>query len=437
MTSKISFKKNISWIFIGNLLHSVLGFVLNIIVARVLTKNDYGMINYINSWILFFNSFSILGINNVINKFLNDNYRESNEYLCSSIFMRLISSIISMISVIILIFFLENGSKDIMIITIIYSTNMIFEIGQLYIYWFRYRREAKLVAILRLISCILAAIVKIIALIILKNVYIYTLGIVLETLIFSVLLFSEYKKRYIFKPILSKEKMKNVLKCSYPFITASVLSTIYAQTDKIMLKKMMNSEEVASYSVAITIAGIISTFATAIIEGYRPEILTSFNINKDIYKKRLRQLYCFLFWLGVSYGIFTLVFSKYIILILYGEKYLSTIPALATIIWYTSFSYFGSVNNMYLIAEGKEKYVQLITLIGAITNILLNFLLIPLMGTVGAALASLITQFFANFVILYLIKELRPIIPNIINGICFKDVIDIEEIKRRLKHDER
>ena len=41
-----SFIGNMSWIFVGNVAHAVLSFLINIVVARYLTTNDNGIINY-------------------------------------------------------------------------------------------------------------------------------------------------------------------------------------------------------------------------------------------------------------------------------------------------------------------------------------------------------------------------------------------------------
>ena len=414
---KKSFKKNVSWIFFGNLLHSILAFLINIIVARYLSKDDYGNINYIASWVSFFNSFAILGINNVINKYLDDDQTESNNYLCSAMFARFVASIISMVAIILLVLILEKDNTKLIFITIIYSLSFVFEIGQLLVYWFRYKGEADVVAILRIIAFIASAIVKIIAIVLFRNIYLYIVGIVLETLLFSLFLIYKYNKKYCNKFEISKNKISVILKSSYPFISAHLLIVIYAQTDKIMLKRMMGASNVASYTVAVTIAGLIATFTSAIIEGFRPEIISNFKKNKELYLKRLKQLYCIIFWICICYSTFITIFSKQVILILYGKKYFSSIPALSIIVWYTSLSYFGSVNNMYMVAESKEKYVQLTTLVGAFTNILLNLLLIPKFGISGAAIASLITQFIANYLVVFIVKPLRPLSLIILNGL--------------------
>ena len=104
---------------------------------------------------------------------------------------------------------------------------------------------------------------------------------------------------------------------------------------------------------------------------------------------------------------FTL-FSKLIIRILYGAQYAASARVLSLVVWYTTFSYLGSIRSMWILAEDKQKYLWIINLSGAITNVVLNSVLIPLMGVMGAALASLLTQFFTNVVIGFIMKPIRP-----------------------------
>ena len=75
--------------------------------------------------------------------------------------------------------------------------------------------------------------------------------------------------------------------------------------------------------------------------------------------------------------------------------------------WYTTFSYLGSVRNIWILAEGKQRYLWIINLSGALTNVVLNAVLIPVWGINGAAFASLVTQFFTNVVTGFIIKPIR------------------------------
>ena len=73
----------------------------------------------------------------------------------------------------------------------------------------------------------------------------------------------------------------------------------------------------------------------------------------------------------------------------------------------------------------------MINLSGALLNIVLNAFMIPIWGAFGAALASLLTQCFANFILGFIIKPLRENNRLLLNGIKPKYVIN--EIKVMIK----
>ena len=68
----------------------------------------------------------------------------------------------------------------------------------------------------------------------------------------------------------------------------------------------------------------------------------------------------------------------------------------------------GSVRNIWILGEGKHDRLWRINLSGALVNILLNGLLIPIWGAKGAAAASVLTQIFTNFLLGFLMREIRP-----------------------------
>lgn len=419
---KGSFLKNMSWILIGNLIHAVCSFLINIILARMLTTNDNGLINYASSWIAFYQAVAIFGINSVINKYTTDDISETNSYLSTAIIFRVFSGILGCFLVIVTVYYLNPNERDVLFVSAIQSLVIVFAVGDTLIYWFRYKKEANSVAVLRMIAFTGSAIVKVFALLVTKSIYLYTIGMVLETFLFSLLLIIKYRKDYLSKVVFESQKLKRLLSSSYPFVFSSILATIYGQTDKVMLKNMEGNDAVAYYSIAVTLANLMSIVLSAIIEGFRPEIISEKNKgNLKVYYRRLRQAYCVIFWIGILYGCFVTIFSRYIILIIYGEKYLPAQPALALIVWYTSFCFFGTINNIYMVAEGKEKWVQVTTLMGAMVNVILNFLLIPYWGIKGAAFASLLTQFFANFVTPAFVPSLRPINKYMLQGVFFRD----------------
>lgn len=425
---KNKFIGNVSWVLIGNVLHALFQFIINIIAARILTEHDYGLINYAISIVALFTSVGTLGFNGVITKKFAEDENLGGKYLLSAIIGRFVISIPFILCILIIGFIHSPGDHVLHKVLLCQGLTVLYSSGDLFIYWFRYKYKANLVAILRLIAFAIMAIWRIVALLVFNSLIGYVIGTTGETLIFVILLVYFYVKQSQPKLLFDSSYLINLLKISYPFIFSALLATVYGQTDKIMLESMLNTESVAVYSVSLTLAGAISIIPTAIIEGFRPEILRFKEIDVEIYKRRLRQVYCVVFWTCIAYCIFITLFAKQIILLLYGNKYLEASGSLSLIVWYTSFSYFGGINNIYMVAENRVKWVQVTTLIGAITNIGLNFLLIPKMGIVGAALASLLTQIITNFVLLYMIKQLRGCFFLQLQGICNIDCFKYKHI---------
>lgn len=414
--------KNISWIFFGNVAYSLFNFILSIFVARVLTVADNGILDYANSLITIATAVCGLGFASVVTKEFVEDDKKSGDCLCSCIAAQCGVALVAIVVLQIVVRISSPGETALHMVVLLQSTSTLFTALSLYVYWFRFRNKADLVAILRLVAFFITAIWRVIALCYFHSLMWYSAGLAAESLIFGLLLAYDFHKMYTGSFRFSMDTVRRILWVSYPFIFSALLSTIYGQTDRIMLKSMVGDEAVALYSAAFKLAGALSMIPNALIEGFRPEVMASKYKDEELYQKRFRQLYAVVFWFSVAYGVFVMIFAKPIVLILYGKKYLASVSCLSLVVWYSAFSYFGSINNMYMVAEQKTKWVQITTLAGAVCNVVLNYILIPYTGIMGAALASLLTQFIANFVMMWAVKDLRAGFYNMMRGMALRGI---------------
>ena len=130
-------------------------------------------------------------------------------------------------------------------------------------------------------------------------------------------------------------------------------------------------------------------------------------------------------------GLVSTLIAKPMVYILYGNEYLPAVLPLQIVVWYITYSYIGTVRNIWILGEGKHRIVVLIDIIGAVMNVLLNFTLIPRLDAVGAAIASVITQFFINFVLGFIVPSLRPNNKLMLKGL--NPQFAISQIKNILK----
>ena len=186
-----------------------------------------------------------------------------------------------------------------------------------------------------------------------------------------------------------------------------MMVTVFAQTDRIMLKLMIDETAVAYYSAAVTVAGMTSFVFAAIIDSMRPAVLECVGRDQQLFDSRMMKLYCVVIYLALVQSLVIALGAPLIIRVLYGEAFAGAVSALRIVVWYTTFSYLGAVRAVWILAKSLQKYLWIINLLGAILNVALNWLLIPVWGINGAAAASLVTQVFANVILGFLIRPIR------------------------------
>ena len=131
-------------------------------------------------------------------------------------------------------------------------------------------------------------------------------------------------------------------------------------------------------------------------------------------------MYDFFTWFSISVAFLIMLFSGLIINILYGKEYAQAASVLSIHIWSGVFVFLGVASSNYLIAENLTKISFFRTILGAVSNVILNIILIPLYGIIGAAYATLISYavsgYFSNIlfiksrrIFLMFLKSLFPI----------------------------
>ena len=398
---------NAAWIIGCKIVKAVLTLVVTMYTARFLGPSNYGLISYAASIVVFVTPIMKLGFDSILVHQIIENPKEEGKTLGTAIISSLISSLFCIIGIIVFVLFVNANETDTLIVCTLYSLLLIFQALENIQYWFQAKLLSKYPAISMLISYIFVTAFQFYLLLSGKNVYWFALSYSLDYLIIALLLFIMYKKKSNQKLCFSKRQLKKMYSIGRYYIVSNMMVTIFAQTDKIMLKLMINNTSVGYYSAALTCAQMTCFVFAAIIDSGRPSIFEGKKASKELFVTRLKYLYFVIIYSSFFVSLLTTVFAPIIINIMYGNEYSTSILALQIIVWYTTFSYLGTIRNIWILAENKQKYLWIINLSGAIFNIILNFIFIPKYEIYGAALASLLTQIFTNVIIGFIIKPIR------------------------------
>lgn len=400
---------NVSWIIGCKIIQSLISLVIGMVTARYLGPSQYGLISYAASVVAFFQPIVKLGLDStLVQEFVNAP-EDEGKILGTSLGLSIIASIASIVGIVSFVCLVNAGETETIIVCFLYSFLLLFQAFEMTQYWFQANLKSKYSSIVVLLAYICVSIYKVYILATQKSVYWFAVSHVIEVAIISFLLLILYRKICKKDVSFSLALGKKMLKKSKYYIWSSLLVILFQQTDKIMLKLMLGEAETGYYSAALTCVGITAFVFGAIIDSARPSILEGYTKSKQLFEKRIRLLFSVISFFALCQSVFMTIFAKQIIYILYGSAYTPSISVLQISIWFVIFGYYGTIRNIWILAEGKQKWLLPINIAGAVINLVGNYLLIPLLGANGAALVSVITQFFTNFVLCYLVKSMRPV----------------------------
>ena len=406
MTSKVA--RNASWIIGCKLVQSIVGFILNLLTARFLGTSKFGSISYAMAVVSFVVPIMRLGFSHIMVQEIVQNPEREGKALGTGIFLNFVSSLCCIIGVVSFAFIANPGETETVIVCGLYSVKLMFEACDLMTYWYQAKLMSKYSAIVNLVVHFLVMGYRIYLLATSKSVYWFAVTAALDYLLGCIGIYIIYHFKKTQNLSVSLKLGKELFNKGKHYILSSMMVMIFAETDKIMLKGLIDSSATGLYSTATVLAGATGFFFSAIIDSFRPWIFEVQKTDEELFKKRLKMLYSFIIYLSLLQSLIMTIFAKPIVLLAYGEQYYDSIGALQIVVWYTTFSYLGSVRNIWILANDKQKYLWLINLLGAIANVILNVGLIPFLGIYGAAIASLVTQIFTNVIVGYIIKPIRP-----------------------------
>lgn len=399
--------RNASWIIVCQIIQSCAALVITMFTARYLGPSNFGLINYASSIVAFVVPIMQLGLTNIMVQEFIQRPDEEGKTLGTSITLSMISAFLCIIGVISFSAIANKGETETIIVVALYSLILIFQGLNHVHFWFEAKYLSKYTSIISLAAYFVVTLYKIYLLVTEKSIYWFAVSNAVDYMLISGVSLLFYKKKGGQKLSFSGKLAMSMLSQSKYFIISNLMITVFAQTDRVMLKLMISDEATGYYSAAIACAGITSFVFTAIINSMRPLIFESKEKSNEQYEKNLSRLYCVIIYLSLLQSLVMTLAAGLIIHILYGEAYVASVPALQLVVWYTTFSYLGGARDIWILTEKKQNYLWIIYLSGAIINVVINLLLIPRIGIMGAAAASLITQIFTNVIIGFFIKPFR------------------------------
>ena len=403
---------NTSWIMGEKILHMGIVFLITILVARYLGPTQFGMLAYAISVLSLFATFGHVGLRGIVVHELSKYPKSKQEIMGTSFGLIILGYLIGLILMLSFTIFSENIYSEQFWLLSILAITLLFRPIYVIDLWFQSQLEAKYTTIANISGVIISSIFKIALVFGGAHLVLFAFANVIQIFLAIIILIYLYHYKSKLRLInwkFSYNRAKELLPRTWKSYVGSVFAVIYLKIDQVMLKWMIGTEEVGIYAIAASLSEVWYFLPVAIASSFFPKLIKLKNNNSMLFNKRLQQLFDLLFILALGLAIIVTLIAQPLILIFFGEPYQNAAPILMIHIWAAVFIFMRALFSKWIIIENVLIFSIITNGLGALLNILLNYLLIPLYGGEGAAYATLFSYATSSYLSLFLYFKTRPI----------------------------
>ena len=403
--------KNTGVIIIGDAIVKFIALFVTIHLARYLGTAGFGKYNFVFAYLAFFNIITDLGLQQILVREMAREPSTTPKLIGNAYIIRILLTMFAVALALVMINLASYPVDTTLYVYIASFTLLFISFSDFYTTIFQANIVMEYHVISRLIFKFISA-----GLIL----YLIATGGTLTTIIFA-MVFAEmiktllhyYFSRKFVKPVFTIDfnLWKRLFKESLPLAFTSVIWIIYFRIDVVMLSMMKGDAAVGLYSAAYRLSEPLSLIPAALVISLFPIMSTSFKESKGNLVKvyRFGLKYILIIMLPIAVGVAFI--ADRTILLIYEPEFASSAIALRILVWAVLF---GSVNYIMLdllVAIDRQILNTWAMGAGAVVNVILNLILIPIMGFTGAAIATVVTNLLICIIGFYFVSKYMQKIP--------------------------
>jgi polysaccharide transporter, PST family len=390
---------NMGWLFADRILRMGLGLLIGVWVARYLGVEQFGLFSYAAAFVALFIALSTLGLPALVIRTIAQEPEKRAEILGTVFWLQLFGGIATLGVAVGIMFVLRHGDRLMLNLVAILAGAAIFQAFDTIDLWFQSQIQSKYTVFAKNTAFLIVVVVKVVLINLQAPLLAFAAATLLEAVLGAVglIIFYKFQGDSLSSWRWSLPLARRLLRESWPLILSGLTIMLYMKVDQIMLGQMIGDEAVGIYSAATRISEVWYFIPTAIAASVAPGIYAAKKaVDESLYYRQIEQSLKVLSLIAILIAVPMTFASGAIITALFGHEYAAAGSILAIHIWAAWFVFMGVGTSSWFIAEGLIHLSFRRTLMGAIINIGLNFILIPTYGGLGAAIATVIAQAFAS-----------------------------------------
>jgi O-antigen/teichoic acid export membrane protein len=390
--------RNISWLFADKIVRMGIGLLVGVWIARYLGPDQFGLFSYSAAFVTLFSIFATLGLDGIVIRDLLHNPEQKNEILGTAFLIKLVGGGVTLLLAVTTILLLRPSDSLAHSLVAIVAAGTIFQSFDVIDFWFQSRVESRWAIYARNAAFVVVSTIRILLILNHATLIAFAWAASLETVLGAVGLIIAYRAngQHVLSWNSGVSHLIKLMSDSWPLALAGMAVAVYVRIDQIMLGQMVGNNAVGTYSAATRISEVWYFIPISIVASVSPSLIEAKKVSIELYYQRLLKLFRLMVVLALSIAVPMTFLAGYVATVLYGNEYEGVGTILAIHIWASLFVFLGVAQGPWNINEGLTQLTLLRTFVGAVANVILNLLLIPKDGAVGAAIATTVSYALAG-----------------------------------------
>lgn len=390
-------------------------FVATVVVARHLGPEHFGILAYALSMTALFAAAGHMGLHGLVVREIVRDPKNRGEILGTVATLKFLGMFLGYIALLIYAIWYEGLATKEFYLIVIAGAALLFRPLDVIEFWFQAFIQARYTAVARVTSHFASAVFQLLLVFAGSSIIFFATAQILEAALAGlilVLLFSLKSKLPFTEWRFRWSRAIKLLNQGWLIFLGSIFAVIYLKVDQVMLRWLADTQQVGQYAVAAQLSEVWYFIPTAIAASVFPKLINIHVDSQQLFSHRLQQLFDLLFMLGLVIAIVMTFASRWIVSMFFGADYYPSSEILIVHIWSGVFIFMRAALSKWILIKNAFVLSVVTQGLGAVTNIALNYYVIPLYGGLGAAWATLISYSMASFFSLFAFQRTRPVFWN-------------------------
>ena len=393
--------KNTAFLFFANVIGKILGFFFIMYTARYLGAEGFGVLSFAIAFTGLFAIFADMGLYELTIREVARDRSIARKYLGNVTIIKTLLVMITFGLIVLTINFMGYPPQTVMIVYIISLSVVLDAFSVLLNSIFQAFERMEYVSIGKVLHSVL---------LLLGALFIIHQGF--SILAFALLYLFVSTVELIYSLIITAKKFvmprleidlrfwKWLIKEALPFWLSGVFWIIYFRIDSVMLSMLKGNVAVGWYNASFQLIHALGFIHTAFIAAIFPVTSRFYKTSKENLRFAFEMSFKYLFMIIFPIAIGTTLLADRFISIIYGSEYIPSTIALQILIWAEVLIFINVAFGNLLNSINRQVVVTKVTGILAVSNVIMNLLLIPAYSYVGAGIATVATELL-GFIFLF------------------------------------